>query len=72
MTKKLKTLKDIDSFVGYPDGEKTGIYSIGVLQDTAREWYDMISDRAFPDCEKDWSEEPIEEWIKYFFNLEDD
>ena len=54
------------------NGTYSGEYVRKILQDAARKWYNTISNRDFDDDEEDWSEEPIEVWIKYFFNLEDE
>ena len=76
MAKKLKTLKDARhptytyDDVDY-DTDFDAVY-VDDLKTFAREWYDIISNREFPDNVKDWSEEPIEEWIKHFFDLDGD
>jgi hypothetical protein len=84
---KLKTLKEIDSFHGYPNGDSVGIYSKGDLQDIACEWIKEL-DNACEDLESDndwielmiketshrgnWGRDVVKRWIKHFFNLEDE
>ena len=84
---KLKTLKDIDSLRGYPDGEKTGLYAIGNLQDAAREWVKIFKEdlnrwfRRVENAKNDTDRNDYMtqcdilidkmQWIEYFFNLDE-
>ena len=81
--KKLRTLKDIEKDSGYFENENM---MTEPLRSCAREWVKAIDNHRWGNDDKYLEEHPklkeaiepdyyhcqvIEEWIKYFFNLEE-